>query len=585
MPQPARITAAAGATRLGERLISRVLEHRIALGALFLAVCGWKFTFGLDYVLDLRLGDETKYLAYATGYLPGPLLPEWSPLYVYFYKLEHLLAHDPVALFFLHEKLLATLLPIAFFVFLASRAVPFFLALGCSVYLMISVADLPVGPKTLHLALAVMFLALALFVRLGKNPLRCGMLIAAAGVLSLIRAEFLIPLGALTLYAAYLAFTKRRPDWRLLSAIAGGLLVVAALFASLGSPLFGGRSMFAFAQHFALNYASWEKLPQDPWTADYQTIFHRVFGDAGSVPAAFFANPPAFLHHVLTNLAHAPIVLAGLFFGHFNLFLPRFEGLTLVEAGMFALLLLGCLGYCLNVAFARARPVGPPATMRGRLKQLGERARAAPDVVSLAVLLLPFVMMMTLLYPRYHYALACGTIVLALAIIAAAPYLPRLELGGRSLLALPLLLAIVPSVGSVGVRPDRVLGELRVVPRPALATVDYLRRLAIRTPVVICQSQEPGVAAYVGHNYAEIEEEQKTQGLRDFIAAHDVAIFVADDRMRQDPRFARDPEWAKFEANPASLGFTAHALPDTDVVLYLKDTLLPPRLAAAAGPR
>src|SRR5579862_9101811 len=277
MPQPAKITAAKSAPRLGERLIARALEHRIALGVLFLAICGWKFTLGIDYVLDLRLGDETKYLAYATGYLPGPLLPEWSPLYVYFYKFEHLLAGDPVALFFLHEKILATVLPIAFFIFLAARSVPFLAALASAAYLMISVADLPGGPKTLHLALAVIFLVLALFVRLGANPLRWGLLIAAAGVLSLIRAECLIPLAALTLFAVYLAFADRRPDWRLLSSIAAGLIVVAALFARFGSPLFGGRSMFAFAQHFALNYAAWQKLPLDPWTADYQAIFHLVF--------------------------------------------------------------------------------------------------------------------------------------------------------------------------------------------------------------------------------------------------------------------------------------------------------------------
>lgn len=582
MAQPAKATTVDAAVPRGGRLAARAVEHRVALGALFLLVCGWKFTFGLEYVLDLRLGDETKYLAFATGYLPGPLLPEWSPLYVWFYRLEHLIAADPVALFFLHEKILATALPVAFFMFLAVRAVPFVAALAAAVYLMLSIGDLPVGPKTLHLALVVMFLVLALFRRLGENPARWGILIAAAGLLSLIRAEYLIPLGGVTLFALWLSLAgPRRPDWALLASIAGGLLAVAALFAHFGSPLFGGRSMFAFAQHFALNYASWSGTGQDPWTVDYQTVFHTVFGNANSLPAAFAANPPAFVHHVLTNLLHAPIVLAGLFLGHFNLFLPRFERFTVVEAALFALL-LGYLGYRLNGAITaawRARAASPPRP--GRMARLADLAKASPDAVCLAIFLVPFVMMLLLLYPRNHYALACGVIVMALALIAAAPHLRALEVGARGFLALPILLAIVPSVGSSGARPDFALGKVELVPRPALATVEYLRRLGIRAPVVICQSQSPGVGAYVGHNYAEVEEEQKAGNLRDFIAAYGVSMFVADDRMRHDPRFAHDPQWAAFEAAPASLGFSKHALTGTDVVIYVKDALLP-RAAAAA---
>src|SRR5260370_11641066 len=41
-------------------------------------------------------------------------------------------------------------------------------------------------------------------------------------------------------------------------------------------------------------------------TADHLAIFRSVFGDAPSIPAAFIANPGAFLHHVGLNLFHTP---------------------------------------------------------------------------------------------------------------------------------------------------------------------------------------------------------------------------------------------------------------------------------------
>jgi len=142
----------------------------VLAGILFLAFCGWKFTLGIGHVLDLRLGDETKYLSYAIGADSPDDPAAWSPLYVAFYRFEHLFFSDPIRLYFFHQKLIAALLPISLFVYFASRRVPLAIAAAAATYLMISAANLPVEPKTMHLALAVMFLVLAIFVRLGAHP-------------------------------------------------------------------------------------------------------------------------------------------------------------------------------------------------------------------------------------------------------------------------------------------------------------------------------------------------------------------------------------------------------------------------------
>ena len=164
----------------------------IGAGVVFLLFCGWKFTFGLEHVLDLRLGDETKYLSYALGYDAPDNPAQWSPLYVALYRLEHMFIGDPIELYFFHQKLAAILLPLCLFIYLASRRAPFVIALIGAGYFMISAANLPVEPKTMHVALGGMFLCLALFVGLGQHPARWGLMPAAAALLSFIRPEFVI---------------------------------------------------------------------------------------------------------------------------------------------------------------------------------------------------------------------------------------------------------------------------------------------------------------------------------------------------------------------------------------------------------
>src|SRR5437016_5109572 len=152
--------------------------QQLTIGVLFLALCGWKFTVGLSRVMDLDVSwHEARYIAWVTQHTTGPVPPEYSPLYVAFYQAEELFTHDPVKLYYLHASLVATLLPIALFAYLMARSVPFAVALPCSAYLLISAADLPIGPKPVHLGLAVMFVALAVFVSLREGIVRWTLLL------------------------------------------------------------------------------------------------------------------------------------------------------------------------------------------------------------------------------------------------------------------------------------------------------------------------------------------------------------------------------------------------------------------------
>ena len=109
------------------RSLSRAAEfavaHPMALGAVFLLLCGWKFAFGLAGVMDIDADHETAYLDYLLGSFSGPVPSEYSPLYVALYAIEHWFARDPIDLFYLNMTVLTLALPIAFFTYLMARRV------------------------------------------------------------------------------------------------------------------------------------------------------------------------------------------------------------------------------------------------------------------------------------------------------------------------------------------------------------------------------------------------------------------------------------------------------------------------------
>ena len=161
----------------------------------------------------------------------------------------------------------------------------------------------------MHLALSVMFLFVSIFVCLGEHPARWAVMLAGTALLSLVRPEYAIALVGFVLYAAYLIAATHARDRSLLLHVAIGSILVALLYAHYGFPMYGGRSVFAFAQHFALNYSAWNHWAQDPWSSDYEQIFNSVFPHASSIFGALIANPSAFSHHLLSNLIHSPVML------------------------------------------------------------------------------------------------------------------------------------------------------------------------------------------------------------------------------------------------------------------------------------
>jgi hypothetical protein len=551
--------------------------HPLAVGTVFLLLCGWKFTLGLDHALDIDPHHESMYIGYMLHYYPGGTPSEYSPLYVWLYALEHWFKADIIDVFYLNMALLTVALPVAVFVFLTVKRVAFAVALPSALYLMLVAANLPVRPKPMHLALIVLFFGLAAFVKWRERPERWGFLVVLWAALSLIRPELLYAVILAALYGLWKVATEGRRDRRVVLAVAAAVPVVAALYWSMGLPLFGERSVLALAFHFAANYSSWHHTGDVPFTEDFDRIYASVFGNAKSIPAAFLANPGAFLHSMATNLMHLPKALIGIWLAHFNVLLPRYLPYTFVEAGALGLAaIVGLVWWWRNWQ----PPAWPgsgivAATLGGAKRLLGE----TPETICLVLFLLPYVAMMVIIYPRFHYALAVGLVLAVVAMTGFARRRARVELSRGNLILLPVLLAIVPSLGSVGARIDAQVGQVAAAPLEYVAEARFLQRLAQSAPINVFESTEPGISPYAGPNFRSSSDMDKPHGLSAFLADRDFSVIIEDGRLRDFARYSDDPEWAAFRRAPQEFGFAAQALPGTAAIVYVKQTLL----AAAAN--
>ena len=260
-------------------------------------------------------------------------------------------------------------------------------------------------------------------------------------------------------------------------------------------------------------------------------------------------------------------MVAGLFFAHFNLILPRFEIYTLMEAGLLLAAAILALVY-----FARAG--GSSRSSAQATPGILETVRSLPETICLAIFLLPFALMMLILYPRNHYVLGFGAVLFALAIVTLGRRIGESLTPLRSLAIFAVLAIMVPSLGATGARIDAPMRDLSVVPRHALQTANFLRGLEIRSVVQVCAWHTPGPGTYAGANFRSISALDKHQGLIQFLASNDIGVLVADDRLRRNPAFLEDPAWRDFQSMPEKFGFAAHPLPESGgIVVYVRRDL------------
>jgi hypothetical protein len=540
-----------------------------ALLILVILLMTLKLTHGLAAVRDVRLEDESIYLA--SGYhLPHDGLPraEANPLYAVWYFVLSRVQPERIRLYFLNWSVLAFLLPASCHVLI--RRLGGMRVAGLAAAFVLLTSDLvEVWPYPAHLAATVLALGTSVAAGMRRLPRALAVLGVSLGFTAYIRPEygasfalFCAAGGALAVWIGIAQPAARRA---VLGAAALVGMTAAGLLWIFGNPLAGGRSFIAFGQHYAHNVVAAQQLDLNPWT-NYVVLVQKDFGDAQSFTQALRRNPVAILWHVSRNAAAAPRLVA-----------PKLVPVLNLSRKLWYV--PGALA--LAVALAGALGLGR-RVLRQRLQGGGDHGL----LIALAMLAFvgaPSVLATLLVYPRPAYLMPA--IILTTALLwSSLAWFPgagvlraRLDSRPAVLLAAVLFLVLTPT-RTLGWGVRALFPWNRPWPAPVAvrrATSATLRDLHLRPPGTVLESAYSR-AFYAGIDCRVIESWTKAEGFRRLLATNQVGVIVLDRDLVEDPRYRDDPEFRDFLERPEADGFTLLPVASTDVRLAVRSDLLSP---------
>ena len=543
-----------GASRHGRRFSFQFGADLLLVLALVLA--SWKFMAGLEYFRDVALGDESLYLTSGYRLASGGVHARasahlYAPLYSIWYFVLSQFERDPLALFYLNHRVQSGVICVLLFGLMRRYGVGLPTSAAISFAYLVSHGNTAILPRVSHVAVAVILVSLFAGTYL-RTPLGKGCALAAGALAaSFARPELFlgfllfVPWIVLATYSAWVSLGARS----LLPPVMLALLATG-LIASFGLPLDDtARSSLAFRQHFAVNWVALNESDIAPWS-EYHRVAEAVFGDPNvGLAGALVANPGAIGMHALMNSVQIPKVLLGIFFYHAAVVLP--DSMQMAEAVLLLVLVLGMLAFTIK----RVAP------------SVKEHFRESQDTfVGLLCLLAPLVISMILIYPRQHYALQAGFIVLVAAAILMSRRSERRTPLWQAAAVAVLLVILTPSAAQL-LEADPELKTRR--------SIEAIRALDIRDPVNLLEPHA-GLAVYLGDNFNSVPRYWKRggQGYTDFAEAYDVnAVYWVADWETMD-RYSDDAEWQAFVNDSGAYGFRPIPIKGVEAALLLHESLI-----------
>lgn len=524
-------------------------EQLFDIGLLvLLVIAALHFVWGMGNALDIELFDESFTLHSGIRLcLDGFPAASESPLYSLWYYGLHVLQPDTIKLFYVNSQIVTVLPPLLLFVLLRKYAVNAFIAFLIAYVFLLMVGNAYAIPRIGQFALVLMLLSL-IGLRFFNDKVRAYTFVAiCALVMAFVRPEYFISYSIfMVLWMMEYVKSFKQASVYGYEALAIVLFPIG-LITYFGFPLAGGRSFFAFAQHFALHWTQWTHSTLDPWT-HWSEIFGQNFCQATSVIGALRCDPVLFFQHIIVNLLN---IFPRLIF----LSLPAtyFWGLIIVN-GVIGLVLVMLLAVFIRHLFQQKT-------------QVLQNILANKNVlIASAVFLLPVFISLILIYPRNHYVV----IVLCIGLFVGAllaKHSSKQALSHKQNIGFVIVVLLM--FGCFPAFP----GQSNIA-KPNVQTIQIIRLLKITEPVNMLDA-EGGFAIYTGDNVKRVVAFNKEGDFDAFLKANKLNMIVSSALINNEPRFKNDAKWHYFLTHFDQYDFVKIAIPHTDRVLFVQKALLP----------
>ncbi len=511
------------------------------LGFLIVLVCGLKLTYGLQYVMDFFILDETNYMVRGSNFLKK-MPTKWGPLYCMWYQLGYFIEQDLFKLFYANFKLISIVPFLAFYLVLAVFGFGPFISTLSSSFFMAATINLPTYPKVSHFSLLVIFLALVLIKLVKSHYLRAVVLVFTAVLLSYARPEFYLSAICALPIALGLAFVaKRKPSFFevKMATVAIAFIVLLHVFwrFPLGIKLHGeSRSLIAFGEHFAYNYSQWEGIDQYLWLG-YDKILSEHFGEVSSLSEVVKSNPAMFKKHILSNISNffkSSLINLKETFWLYNNSGKNINLLAIIISLIFIMMLL-------------VRRFIPP--------KLTRELKDPILLIALFIFSIPSIISAILVYPRDHYLIIHLPFFIVAILFVLSPRVNNENYSKISLLSLiflaPMLIIAFPKAGDYEYFPLRK--EEKVLNNQMVFSL--FKSLDIKEDFEIL-GNEGNFNFILGKNYKWIRPLIKRDvDFISFIKEKQPEVIYCTTSLFKNPWYANDPSWLEFIEAPQNFGF------------------------------
>ena len=548
------------------------LRHRFvtdALVILFILGLTFKLSYDISKVRDLGMDDETYHLV--SGYeMPrlGLVGAQNQPVYQLWYYLLSRLERNRIHLYYLNSSVLVFLVTASLYCLMRIFGGSCVLSLASVSLIMVS-SLMEARPCAVFLASTVFLLGTIMAIK-SKSLVRAEAILCVTMLIaSYIRPEFafafIVSCAVALAHKLWVTLKHGRVSSLADLNFAAVVMLCVLFLAVFGNPLKGRRSLLAFGQHYARNVCLARALKIDSWT-NWENIVRGDFGNAQSMPEAFWQNPAAFKWHVSENIRRTPPILMDLAIPQVDLPLHG-RAQHVFHWFVLAVAVVGLLGLCLEILRRRHR--------RSNGNHL------VFSCVVLSLILLQTILTTCLFFPRPHYFVPL--VLLLWALLSAGFQVVISRCPWTSCFGCWPVLVIVMA-GVLAIAPNRAHGwnlQQFLLPKASMspiltvrATVDALDNLHIQSQIVILEPDFTR-AFYANLNYKFIRPNEKHEGWLDFVSHKRISAVVLDERLCSDTRLRDDPEFMAFLGSMSKSGsFCFFSVLHYPVTLAVRSKLL-----------
>lgn len=276
----------------------------------FLIILGvsLKLTANLTHIVDFMFADESYYMATASQFHFSLLFRDGG---IYFLWLRLLIALTPnmVIAYCLNYAILISINPLLLYIILRKLQKSPFISAFLSIFFQISILNVVTWPFVTRFSTAIILLIFILILSLKSSMSRYYAALTGIFLLVYTRPEYALSLVLFSILSIFYFSRKIFKEplvWKkcvITCIITMGFLVFVFF---VKNPAAGGRSMFAFGQHFGANMQKIEGNKHADYWNDWRELLKEKFHTDKSFFTALKNNPKAVFNHIFMNIKEFP---------------------------------------------------------------------------------------------------------------------------------------------------------------------------------------------------------------------------------------------------------------------------------------